>query len=431
MKKRILTLLLAFTVLLAVGCAKTEPEPPEQPEQSVQSAQPETAVEQEKPAEQTVQTDEAPESETPEEAADAFGLMSAQWVKEAPEGVQRVNVDENGELILLKTEQTLQNIWICRVQYNEQTKDYDRTEKLWWMNEWQAGSELLIEMKLPMEQPELEISWEDEFSERDRRLIVPNRLIFEDRIEETALLMHYAVPLSPMELTQKTPFHYDMDSDAMKETVDFVQPDASGAGAVLRIKKDDAVFEQKMAVLKDCCCWIADLDGNGEAEIYVSGDAVDGEYRTYGWTLDENGIRCVTFRPTLQRTDANGAVCIDGAIEKMEDSIVYLKRELHVADRSYTGHAYYAVTDDQLEPLDGYWTLDRAEAVKLKAPLAVTFDNGTETTLKKGTALYFAATDLQTLLKLETEDGLQTTWDVSVKNGVWSYEGKPLGDLFE
>ena len=425
MKKQLL-IFLALLMLLFTGCGEkqtvqTQPESKPQAEENTNTID-------------TPEKDDLPtEEQTPQ--TDETDIITAEWVSQAPEGVSRVNVDENGELILLTAEQTLNHIWICRVEYREQSKDFERTEKLWWMNEWEKGTQLLIQMKLPHDQPELEISWEDEFSERERRLIVPSRIMLEGEKIEQVLLVHYAVPLSPTELTDKTPYHYDLDRDAEKETVEFIAPnrdDGAQAAAILRIKKDNVQYEQKMAIFKDASCRIADLDEDGEAEIYVSGDAAEDDFVTYGWKLGETGICAVEMEQSLLSPDANGAACFAGGIEKIEDGIMFMKRNLHLFGHSYLGHAYYAVTKGQLEPLDGYWTLDEGDLLTLSRPLAATLENGTETTLKKGSRLTLAGTDLESFMKLKTEDGLQITLDMKVsKNGEWRIDDTPAENIFE
>ena len=136
---------------------------------------------------------------------------------------------------------------------------------------------LLLVMRAPVEQAELELSWADEFGERERRLIVPVRIFRQGKSEESVQLLHYAVPLRAAELTAGTAYHYDLSGNGQKETITFLQQ--TGALAVtpvakLRVTQANAVYEANMTLL-DACCWIADLDGN-VAELYVSGDTVSG-----------------------------------------------------------------------------------------------------------------------------------------------------------
>ena len=425
--------ILTAVMLMAAGCAK-----PAQP------ATPAEPLAQEPPAQtDTTQTGTEDENDTPEQNADDLtekaedtgDFLSGEWVQNAPADAQRVSVDADGEEIMLHTTRTLQKVWVSRVEYDEQLRDYVRTARVWWMEQWDADTPLVLQIHAPVEQAELELSWEDEFGERARRLIVPVRIYQNGAAEESVQLLHYAVPIMAADITDKTPVHYELSGDGMKETVEFTQRAAEGAAApvaVLRVKRSGVTMEQQMTLL-DARCWVADLDENGEAELYVSGDTVSGDTLTYGWVLGEDALESVMFAEEICTQDANGSVATAGRITQIEDGIVTMEKSVAVLGGSYAGTARFYGRGGKFAPLDGVWTLTGGPALTLRQALEVSLADGSRQTLAAGTQLTLTATDVETMANFETANGVRGTLELARERGYsgWLVEGIRDTTVFE
>ena len=336
---------------------------------------------------------------------------------------------------MLRTTRALSKVWISRVAYDEAAKDYVRTERVWWMEQWDTDTPLLLVMRAPVEQAELELSWADEFGERERRLIVPVRIFRQGKSEESVQLLHYAVPLRAAELTAGTAYHYDLSGNGQKETITFLQQ--TGALAVtpvakLRVTQANAVYEANMTLL-DACCWIADLDGDNVAELYVSGDTVSGGALTYGWRLGGAGLESIPIAEEICTQDADGSVCAAGRVEQIdEDGIVYMTDSAELPGGTYTARAMFYGVGGEFAALDGYWTLEGGEELTLRTALPVTLRDGTQQTLPAGTKLHLTGSDRESIADFETENGVQGTLELEKQRGYdgWYIEGKKDTELF-
>ena len=398
----ILALALALGLLALGACSK------KLSKEMLDAVKPPT-VEQTDPAdtpqdtEQTEPDDKPTTDDTAETTAPDTDFLSGEWVTEAPAGAMRVSVDADGEELVLRTTRALSKVWISRVAYDEAAKDYVRTERVWWMEQWDTDTPLLLVMRAP--------------------------------VEQAVQLLHYAVPLRAAELTAGTAYHYDLSGNGQKETITFLQQ--TGALAVtpvakLRVTQANAVYEANMTLL-DACCWIADLDGDNVAELYVSGDTVSGGALTYGWRLGGAGLESIPIAEEICTQDADGSVCVAGRVEKIdEDGIVYMTDSAALPGGTYTARAMFYGVGGEFAALDGYWTLEGGEELTLRTALPVTLRDGTQQTLPAGTKLHLTGSDRETMADFETESGVQGTLELEKQRGYdgWYIEGKKDTELF-
>ena len=426
--RRWIILALALALLALGACSK------KLPEEMLDAVKPPT-VEQTDPADAPQDTepdDEPVADDTAETSEPDTDFLSGEWAADAPAGAMRVSVDADGEQIVLRTTRALSKVWISRVAYDEAAEDYVRTERVWWMEQWDADTPLLLVMRAPVEQAELELSWADEFGERERRLIVPVRIFRDGASEESVQLLHYAVPLRAAELTAGAAYHYDLSGDGQKESVTFTQQTGITPVAKLRVTQAGTVYEANMTLL-NARCWIADLDGDNVAELYVSGDTVSGGALTYGWQLGETGLESIPIAEELRTQDADGSVCIAGRVEQIdEDGIVYMTDSAELPGGTYTAQAMFYGVGGEFAALDGYWTLEGGEELTLRTALNVTLRDGTQLTLPAGTKLRLTGSDRETMADFETESGIQGTLELEKQRGYdgWYINGKKDAELF-
>ena len=426
--RRWIILALALALLALGACSK------KLPEEMLDAVKPPT-VEQTDPADAPQDTepdDEPVADDTAETSEPDTDFLSGEWAADAPAGAMRVSVDADGEQIVLRTTRALSKVWISRVAYDEAAEDYVRTERVWWMEQWDADTPLLLVMRAPVEQAELELSWADEFGERERRLIVPVRIFRDGASEESVQLLHYAVPLRAAELTAGAAYHYDLSGSGQKQSVTFSQQSSITPTAKLRVTQADAVYEANMT-LRNARCWIADLDGDNVAELYVSGDTVSGGSLTYGWRFGEMGLESIPIADEIRTQDADGSVCVAGRIEQIdEDGIVYMTDSAELPGGTYTAQAMFYGVGGEFAALDGYWTLEGGEELTLRTALSVTLRDGTQQTLPAGTKLRLTGSDRKSMADFETENGVQGTLELEKQRGYdgWYINGKKDAELF-
>ena len=426
--RRWIILALALALLALGACSK------KLPEEMLDAVKP-PKVEQTDPADAPQDTepdDEPVADDTAEPSEPETDFLSGEWAADAPAGAMRVSVDADGEQIVLRTTRALSKVWISRVAYDEAAEDYVRTERVWWMEQWDADTPLLLVMRAPVEQAELELSWADEFGERERRLIVPVRIFRDGASEESVQLLHYAVPLRAAELTAGAAYHYDLSGSGQKQSVTFSQQSSITPTAKLRVTQADAVYEANMT-LRNARCWIADLDGDNVAELYVSGDTVSGGSLTYGWRFGEMGLESIPIADEIRTQDADGSVCVAGRIEQIdEDGIVYMTDSAELPGGTYTAQAMFYGVGGEFAALDGYWTLEGGEELTLRTALSVTLRDGTQQTLPAGTKLRLTGSDRKSMADFETENGVQGTLELEKQRGYdgWYINGKKDAELF-
>lgn len=367
------------------------------------------------------------------ETEETNSFITAELVEEVPVEARPIPSDELGEDILLRTTKQLDNIEISRVHYDESIRDYVADTVIWTSEGWNEGTPLHIRLAYTMEEPSMAISWEDEFGQRERRLICLSHMQDGKNVEHIAWLMHYVVPLAPTDITAQMPYYYDVDTDASKEKIELVPVSMEGKEpfVALRITRGTDVYERQMELTQELSCWIADMDGESGAEVYVSGKSASGESRLYLCRFDANGIRQIPISRDEAKRDSFGEKYLIGQIETIEERILYANADLSVFG-SHAAQMMYSYADDEVSSLDGFWSIRSQTPVKTIRALPVTMDDGTQRELPAGTELSLRATDAVSMVMFETSDGERGTITIT-KNvaGGWYIAGRADTLYFE
>ncbi len=363
-------------------------------------------------------------------AEEPHDFMTAELVTEVPAEARSIPSDETGEDILLHTEKNLEQVQIFYVQFDEATSDYVSKELVWTSDMWKAGVPLHVRLEYTNEEPAMAISWQDEFGERERRLICLTHLKSGAQIQHVAWLMHYVVPLAPTDITLQMPYHYDMDGDGRKNSIS-LQPSFAQDGTYtsLHITHEDMVFTKDMGISTEVVCWIADLDKESGAELYISGKDSEGKSRLYVWEFDEGIEQSMPAREDAVR-DALGNAALKGQIETIEQTVVYARGTVELFG-THEGQILYSWYHEKLSPMDGLWLFDQAYPMTTKLALLVTMEDGTLRELPAGTKINFYATDAESLMMVELADGGKGLIDLTkTKQGVWQIAEKNAADYF-
>ena len=377
------------------------------------------------------QKDDAPGGEL---AVSGEDFLSAQYVRQMPGNATSIVGDERGELILLSTKKELSNLWISRVEFDEQQKDYIRSDRIWWMKKWEPGDDLVLSMALTKQYPTMELSWEDEFHQRERRLIEFTRVFNGTQVSETARLLYFVAPLKATDLTDCGRYYYDVNADGSKEILRFTKPDQTAGEdpmASLKITLGKTVYEHHFSLCDRCRCFLADLDGDYRAEIYVSGSDAQNRAYTYALQLSDLGIESMPIAEEAALHDADENAVLSGSIEKAEDRVLYLLDTVYVFGEKYTAHIPYAYHDGQLEAIDGVWKLDAGNTVRTNFAVLAEQEDGTQITLPAGTQLLPMSTDRKSYVNAKTQTGEQVSISISLtKDGDWEIGGYTVEELF-
>lgn len=400
--------------------------------------------------------------------------IEGEWAETASLTGERVTVEQSENAFILRVLGDLEKVELARVYYDEQKQDYVQKDLLWMADVWTAGSELAVVEEPPLDRPDLAISWQDEYGERERRLVLPLQVKVGDTLTRSVILTSYLPPFTPAELSAQvdnegngtaavqtsaysgvdafgfTPTkteiicrtNYDLDGCGRKESVQLLRiwDEYDQYSFALRVVKNGVSYDAGVVVgyLHDGGAqqyhvqlpryapqlWLADLDGDNLVEIYFGGDLASDDYAFSAWTVSMSGLELIRI---------DGDPYIDARIISIDGSVMQLERTLPVLG-SYRGTSNYCFgPTGQLEQLDIVWQVQSDYALKLKKALPVVMSDNSQATLPVGTQLYVTSTDAQSVVYFKTDSGL--TGEIAVEQAddgySWMIAGVSEYEYFE
>ena len=494
-KLRILPLLLALTLLLC-ACQKPSEKPDMQPEETPEIVAPQPDVPDDPSAEPDTQpeTPDVPaqpsdEPETPEEPAEEEPKVEApvvepftgRWVSRVERTDDTVVIDPNGVIIQLTAQLPLDDVRIERVglltvcgdSYDSTYETYDILETLHTVERVEAGDVLELQVDVPLSAPDLAVSWEDEFGERDFRLILTQKFYTDGNASEWCSLVSFREKIRPVEITadmdtgwaldeaelpetepysfesffgfavEKTQiaaeYHYDIDGNGRKNSIQLLRlTDESGnLSYAVRIVCGNVFYDAENGVSFQPRLWMADLDGDDRAEVYLSGDFASDDYVTQGWKLGRNELEPVLFCGDIRTGDFERAnASINGEIVSIANQALTLKTCTHRLGSHYVTQSYTAERDGTLSPAPAQdWVCTDGQLLTVKKALPA-FSGGKSVTLAAGTKLTVTAMDATDRVYFRTDSGMQG-WIQLEENTdendwcVWRIDGEKDENYFE
>lgn len=399
--------------------------------------------------------------------------VEGEWTQADALTGERVTVEESDDAFILRSLADLEHVELARVYYDEKKQDYVQKDLLWMTEVWENGSELAVIEKTPLDGPNLAISWQDEYGERERRLVLPVKVKVGDTLQRQVIITAYLPPFSPVELSAQVDsegngtaaietnaydgvdafgfeptkteivcrMNYDIDGCGRKESVQMLRlwDDYEQYSFALRVVKNgvsydagvvtgypgDVVGQYHVQLPRYCPqLWLADLNGDNLVEIYFGGDMASDDYAFSVWTVDETGLKLVMI---------DGKPYIPARIDAFEDKNIKLEQTIYVLGTYHGTSRYCFGPTDQLEQLDAYWQIESTFALKLKKALPVTMNDNTQTSLPAGTQLYITATDDQSVAFFKTDSGL--TGSIAIEQAEdgysWLISGVSENDYFD
>ena len=381
---------------------------------------------------------------------------------------ERVTVEESEDAFVLRALADLEKVELARVYYDATKQDYVQKDLLWMADVWESGSELAVIEKTPLDGPNLSISWQDEYGERERRLVLPVKVKVGDTLERSVMITGYLPPFTPVELSAQVDsegsgtaaietsaydgvdafgfeptkteivcrMNYDIDGCGRKESVQLLRlwDEYDQYSFALRVVKNGVRYDAGVMIDQRSGSvqlphyapqlWLADLNGDNLVEIYFGGDMASDDYAFSVWTVDEMGLELVKI---------DGQSYIPARITSFEDKTLKLEQAIDVLGTYHGTSSYCFGATDELEQLDAYWQIESTFALKLKKALPVTMSDGSQTSLPVGTQLSVTATDAQSVVFFKT--GAGSTGSIAIEQAgdgySWLIGGVSENEYFE
>ncbi len=490
MKKiKILPLLLILLLALTL-CACQKAEAPETPDTPQGTITPDTA--EDVPAadnsaasapeqgEEPATSDDTSETDTPEEPTGEEAVVEpfvGRWASRTERTEDTVIIDQKGVIIELKAQAALKNVQIERVaqllacgdDYDSSYMTYEVTETLYMLDEIEADETIELQLDVPLSDPTYAVSWEDEFGERERRLLLTSKFYDEGKPDEWLALINFREKIRPIEITAGldlgavgeaelaetdnysgetawgteatqtrvvTRYNFDIDGNGRKNSIELLQisDKFDQIFYTVRVACGNVFYDADVTLPSVSCLWMADLDADGCAEIYLSGDMASDDYMTYGWTLGEKGLEHVLFCGNIRSGEyETAAPSIDGKILTIANQAVRLESYVHRLGSHFVTQDYTAEADGTLTPMPNQdWTCDDGRMVTVTKELPVT-SGGKDTTLPVGTKLTVTAVNAGTRAYFRTESGMTgfVTLEEGEYYGIWNINGIADTEYFD
>lgn len=493
-KLRIMSFFLALLLVLTFcACQAAEaPETPDTPDAPDSATTPETP---DAPPASDAATLPAPEqpikgepddADVPEETPDApteptgespvIEPFTGTWTQKTDKTEDTIVIDDGGEIAVLTAQLPLRNVQLERVAllvgcgstYESCFETYTVQETLHTIESLAAGDTFRVQLELGASTPEYAVSWEDEFGERERRLLLTSKLYSDGKADETLQLIRHSEKIMPVEITAGldlhaaseltaaedytggetawgttvtqteilTQYHYDIDGNGRKNSIQLLRltDEFDQIFYGMRVVCGEVFFDADVALPYVSGLWMADLNADGCAELYLCGDMASDDYMTYGWTLGENGLEHVLFCGNIRSGEYDKAAPrIDGEILSIENQAIRLESYVHRLGSHFVWQDYTAEADGTLSPAPGQnWTCDDGHMVTVQRELPVTTD-GTQDTLPAGTRLTVTAVDAGTRAYFRTDGGVSgyVTLEEGSYFGAWNIDGIADTEYFD
>lgn len=409
-------------------------------------------------------------------AEDTLPLLTpveGEWVQTSELTGERVTVEESEDAFILRALADLEKVELARVYFDAEKCDYVQRNLLWMADVWPQGSEIGVVEQTPLDGANLAISWQDEYGERERRIILPLRIKNGDTLTRSVMITGYLPPFTPVEVSagldsegngaeaaeQTENFHgldafgfpptsteivcrynYDLDGCGRKEAVQLLRlwDEYEQSSFALRVVKNGVNYDvgvlcgrkdgsgQETAQLPrySAQLYLADLDEDNLVEIYFGGDMASDDYAFSVWTVDETGLSPIFI---------DGEVYADARIVSIEDKTMVLEKWTHVLGSYLARSAYCFDADGGLVQLDALWQIQSSAMLTLKTALPVTMPDGAKASLPAGTKLKITATDNESLAQFETASGNSGLIEITrAQDGIgWLIAGEPDSTYFE
>ena len=342
---------------------------------------------------------------------DGMAQMSVCTPDQLPDGAVRYAalIDEDGEMLAVCPDAEVFGVRLSDVQYNDGNGVYYESKTLWYISRLTPQEALLVRTQIPDTFPDLQLSWMAPDGTRCRRL-------FSQSGEDGSfLLLEPETRFPAQEISGQLPFSCDLDGDGRQELVSL---EAVNGARVLTVTDAEGRRATGEPALGDVASlWLADPDGDGRAELFLSA---------------EDGCRCWRYAGSLTRVEfsleSGRSTCLDGWIEGFSQNEVVLACDVSMLGEYRAVRRFCFGENDRLEPqTNAFWQLeDNTGWLQTVRTLPAVLADVGETELPAGSRLLLTATDRLSRIWFLLEDG-RSGW-LSLErgaDGAWQIAGRP------
>ena len=333
--------------------------------------------------------------------------------------------DGQGACIFFTASGTVEDVRLCAVTYLEYSTTYRTDSTLWCARRLTDGESVCVQTWVPDVMPNLAISWRDADGEH-------TALIAQSGMDGSLVLMN-GEPFAerPVNISDKTVYHYDLNADYDPEEIVVTATDAGGVNEYTITVNGTALDKTSMPVGIRYDLWICDLHGDGVYELIFSADPGGDEYRTCGWRGD-------TLEPLRFTGDARYGADPNGLTTAVDGRIVF-SGGVPILEAWYDQLGSYRATIGLTADHDGVVTMTpyvrweyRGNGCYLTVAkiLPVYLDESGVAVLTPGERLVLTGTNGQSTF-FRTEDG-RTGSLAPVYDGTgWTINGESEENFFE
>jgi hypothetical protein len=345
--------------------------------------------------------------------------------------VGSVAIDKEGQKFTLTAKGNVTGVKLSAVSYNEGTDDFSDEGTYLYFSDLSSGQSIGVQASIPDVIPNLMISW------RAADGTASQRLIAQSGKDGSMLLIEYGAShdLKAENITGSLPYSADPDGDNTDESIElFTAAASNSAGKLysLRVTDGAAAAEAPTDIISGCSLWLADVDGDGEQEIMLSGTVGDdSNSAVYCWKYENGQLTAIPF------TDGEGGAKADtlsGWIQDIGSSGIVVGRVLSVLG-TYEGVREYEYSDGSVHTIAGTaWAFkDNSHWLTVKAALPAVSGDGAQTTLPAGSSILLTATDGISWVSYTDKNGADGTILITKSDNSldWNIGGEADSTYFE
>jgi len=217
--------------------------------------------------------------------------------------------------------------------------------------------------------------------------------------------------VEPQDVTAYLPFTIDLDGDGITEELDLLVADSGEYTGCyhLIVRTEDNKASVGTFIRNNAAVWVGDLDADGTAELFVSGDFASDDYITYALRYVEGTLTPLYFDDAqLWNDESTTRKYTYGKIVSVTAEQIEIRETFDVLG-SYAGSLYYAFADGSYELINETIVFaDNSFVLTTTQEIPVIFlapDSETEGTLPVDTQLTIKGTDIFGNVYFQTADG--------------------------
>ena len=340
-----------------------------------------------------------------------------------------------GVCVLFKAAGTAEEVRLTRVASYEREDGYGFYEDgtFWYASAMADGETLLLRTWFGDVLPTLKIGWKNANGSREEYLL------FQSGKDGSLVMMKDAAPALPLDILRSLPFEYDLDGDGESEIIDMkIKQSVGRSHGVLTVNGLPA--EDTYATdAEGICLLLADLDGDGTAEILFSGDLGSDDYVTCAWRSDT--LELIPFTGETRRgSDGAEITSLADGVAAISGGTLYLESFTYQLG-TYSSARAYEDSDGSVKPrpdirdgFDGWHYLYNRNWLTVTKDLPVSWETGGESALPPGTEILLRGTEGDRVHFLTT-DSRSGRIDLAITRSDayfgWTIEGVPETEYFQ